>query len=294
MRFEVGYGLEGALPDALAGRIINETIAPLFKQGDFYGGINAGLDQAIRVIDGEPLPAPDRGWKSRAPWRSPWPFLFLLLFFRRVFSRIIGRMRWCRRAGRSARRLPLVDTGGAAVLSAARFIPAALVAAAFRRDFCIHNVVRRRRRPADVGGWWLGRRRIRRRRWIRWRRGWQLRGRRRLGALVVRYAHRQRHSVICSPHSARHAAPFRGPKSCNPSRRRSPRPRRASSGEIRFVVETSLELLGGVGRHEPRDVPCRPSPTCTCGTPSGATAYSSMYWPQTGAWKSSPTGAPPG
>src|SRR6476620_9020206 len=65
MRFEVGYGLEGVLPDALAGRIINETVAPLFKQGDFYGGTNAGLDQAIRVIDGEPLPAPDQGWAAR-------------------------------------------------------------------------------------------------------------------------------------------------------------------------------------------------------------------------------------
>ena len=48
---------EGALTDALSSRIINDTIAPLFKQGDFYGGINAGLDQVMRVIDGEPLPA---------------------------------------------------------------------------------------------------------------------------------------------------------------------------------------------------------------------------------------------
>ena len=64
MRIEVRYGLEGVLTDATRSRIINETIAPLFKQGDFYGGINAGLDQMIRVIDGEPLPAPDQAWKS--------------------------------------------------------------------------------------------------------------------------------------------------------------------------------------------------------------------------------------
>ncbi len=62
MRIEVGYGLEGALPDAIAKRIIEETIAPHFKQGDFYGGIDAGLEQMIKVIDGEPLPEPDRGW----------------------------------------------------------------------------------------------------------------------------------------------------------------------------------------------------------------------------------------
>ena len=92
MRFEVGYGLEGALPDALAGRIINETIAPLFKQGDFYGGINAGLDQAIRVIDGEPLPAPDQRWKPTQGRGIPWQFVFVLLFFSGALSRIFGRV----------------------------------------------------------------------------------------------------------------------------------------------------------------------------------------------------------
>jgi uncharacterized protein len=56
MRIEVGYGLEGALNDATSKRIISETITPSFKQGDFYGGISAGIDQIIRVIDGEPLP----------------------------------------------------------------------------------------------------------------------------------------------------------------------------------------------------------------------------------------------
>jgi len=93
MRFEVGYGLEGALPDALAGRVINETIAPLFKQGDFYGGINAGLDQVIRVLDGEPLPPPDQAWKPREKGGAPWPFLvFAFLVFGGVLNRIFGRL----------------------------------------------------------------------------------------------------------------------------------------------------------------------------------------------------------
>lgn len=60
MRIEVGYGLEGALNDATAKRIVSEVIAPHFREGDFYGGINAGVDRMIRVIDGEPLPAPAR------------------------------------------------------------------------------------------------------------------------------------------------------------------------------------------------------------------------------------------
>ena len=58
LRIEVGYGLEGALPDAIAKRIVAETITPYFQQGDFYGGIDAGTSQMIKVIDGEPLPAP--------------------------------------------------------------------------------------------------------------------------------------------------------------------------------------------------------------------------------------------
>ncbi|HEY1078113.1 MAG TPA: YgcG family protein [Fontimonas sp.] len=58
LRIEVGQGLEGALPDALAKRIIEETITPQFRQGDFFGGIAAGVGQMIGVIDGEPLPEP--------------------------------------------------------------------------------------------------------------------------------------------------------------------------------------------------------------------------------------------
>ena len=58
LRIEVGYGLEGALNDATAKRIVSEIIVPRFKQGDFSGGIVAGVERMIRVIDGEPLPAP--------------------------------------------------------------------------------------------------------------------------------------------------------------------------------------------------------------------------------------------
>lgn len=58
VRIEVGYGLEGALTDAMSKRIIDGAIIPRFKQQDFYGGILAGVDQIGRVIDGEILPAP--------------------------------------------------------------------------------------------------------------------------------------------------------------------------------------------------------------------------------------------
>lgn len=58
LRIEVGYGLEGALNDATAKRIIAETITPLFKAGDLPGGVAAGVDAILKVVGGEELPAP--------------------------------------------------------------------------------------------------------------------------------------------------------------------------------------------------------------------------------------------
>src|ERR1700680_822348 len=52
LRIEVGYGLEGALTDATTKRIIDEDITPKFKSGDFAGGVSAGINRMIRVIDG--------------------------------------------------------------------------------------------------------------------------------------------------------------------------------------------------------------------------------------------------
>lgn len=57
LRLEVGYGLEGVVPDAVAKRIIAETITPFFKKDDYAGGIDAGVTQIMQLIEGEPLPA---------------------------------------------------------------------------------------------------------------------------------------------------------------------------------------------------------------------------------------------
>jgi uncharacterized protein len=76
VRIEVGYGLEGALPDAIAKRIIAEIIVPRFREGDFYGGIQAGVERMISVIEGEPLPAPKR---TRSQYDSVGPVLELVM-----------------------------------------------------------------------------------------------------------------------------------------------------------------------------------------------------------------------
>ena len=58
---ETGYGLEGAIPDAAASRIIREYMSPKFRVNDFYGGLNDAIGALTKLIDGEPLPPPLQG-----------------------------------------------------------------------------------------------------------------------------------------------------------------------------------------------------------------------------------------
>jgi uncharacterized protein len=84
LRIEVGYGLEGALNDATAKRIIAEVITPRFREGDFFGGVSAGVDRMIKVIDGEPLPAPAKS----APQMDGGVFQFLPIVL--IVAMVIG------------------------------------------------------------------------------------------------------------------------------------------------------------------------------------------------------------
>ena len=97
LRIEVGYGLEGVLNDATASRIIREVIVPRVREGDFYGGINAGLDRMMRVIDGEPLPAPAKNGSPAAEggWMQLLPMLLIVALIgggilRAMFGRFLG------------------------------------------------------------------------------------------------------------------------------------------------------------------------------------------------------------
>lgn len=65
-RIEVGYGLEGAIPDAIAKRIVSDMMKPSFKQGDFYGGLDAATTQLTKLIDGEALPPPTKKQNTNA------------------------------------------------------------------------------------------------------------------------------------------------------------------------------------------------------------------------------------
>jgi uncharacterized protein len=92
VRIEVQDGLEGVLTDAICGRIINDTVVPLFKQGDVYGGIDAGVDRMIRLVDGEALPPPDKAWEKKSGRDFPAPALiFAAIAVMSVLRTLIGR-----------------------------------------------------------------------------------------------------------------------------------------------------------------------------------------------------------
>jgi uncharacterized protein len=79
VRIEVAKTLEGAIPDLAAKRVIDQAITPRFKQGDFAGGLDAGVDQLTALITGEALPAPVaavRGVKNGFQWTDLAIFMF--------------------------------------------------------------------------------------------------------------------------------------------------------------------------------------------------------------------------
>lgn len=79
MRIEVGYGLEGAIPDAVAKRIIDEHMTPRFRAGDFAGGLQIAVELLSKAIDGEALPAPKA--KESKVDESYWDSEMLLVLF---------------------------------------------------------------------------------------------------------------------------------------------------------------------------------------------------------------------
>jgi uncharacterized protein len=97
VRIEVGYGLEGALSDAISNRIIDETISPHFKLGDYDAGVEEGVKQMISVADGERLPEPDRRWEHKSGMGHLLPFALVAVVvasgvLRAIFGRLLGSL----------------------------------------------------------------------------------------------------------------------------------------------------------------------------------------------------------
>jgi uncharacterized protein len=109
LRIEVGYGLEGALPDALAGQIIRKEITPYFKQGKYYEGIDAGVDAIMSATKGEYTQDKQYSEKKNSDFGVgccgvPILVLVIFLFFGVFFvSSILRRIfGWGRGSGRSS------------------------------------------------------------------------------------------------------------------------------------------------------------------------------------------------
>jgi len=88
LRIEVGYGLEGVLTDVTSKRIIDEIITPKFRSGDFAGGISAGVNRMIGIVNGEKLPEPETHWDGGKQF-NPDDLNPFWLFFAFVVSTIL-------------------------------------------------------------------------------------------------------------------------------------------------------------------------------------------------------------
>jgi uncharacterized protein len=101
LRIEVGYGLEGTVPDAVAARVIREIMTPAFQRGDYAGGTEAAFDALIRAASGQappqaaPTTQPQRG-VARSPLALLGPLLFfaLIMLMSRGGRRGRGGMMW--------------------------------------------------------------------------------------------------------------------------------------------------------------------------------------------------------
>lgn len=117
VRIEVGYGLEGVLPDAVASTIIGTAIVPAFRSGDFAGGVEKGADAVIEILNLDPEEAKRRAAQAddgnaltADDWFNLIFFLVMLAFWLYIFYRAV------RSGGGGGPRMTRGRRGGAVVL----------------------------------------------------------------------------------------------------------------------------------------------------------------------------------
>lgn len=93
IRIEVAKALEGAVPDLAARLIIDRTISPAFRAGNFAAGLDAGIDALMARIKGEGLPEPSAARDAESPpWEELAMFFFIAVFvIGGILSRVLGR-----------------------------------------------------------------------------------------------------------------------------------------------------------------------------------------------------------
>ena len=93
LRIATAKALEGAIPDLMARRILDGAVTPAFRQGDYAGGINAGVDQILARIRGEDLPLPDASAAQRAAGSSDFEWMDALIFLVFAIPMLSGLLR---------------------------------------------------------------------------------------------------------------------------------------------------------------------------------------------------------
>ena len=149
LRIEVARALEGAVPDLAAKRIIDQAMTPRFKQGDFAGGLDAGLDQILALIRGEALPAPEAAKTSKQAGFQ-WMDLAVFLFFAvavggTIVRRILGNKLGSLAMGGVAGAIAMVVTSSIAIA-----VLAGILAAVFTLISSMQQFAQRNR---SSGGW---------------------------------------------------------------------------------------------------------------------------------------------
>ena len=136
LHIEVGYGLEGAIPDAIAKRVIDEDIVPLFKQGNFYGGISAGTDRVSKLIEGESMPPPRRTAAPGSGWSTETFFIgfIILAMASQLLHSLLGRFLGAGVAGVAAGIIGYVLAGlaAAAIIGLIAFVISLFIGATGR------------------------------------------------------------------------------------------------------------------------------------------------------------------
>ena len=237
LRIEVGYGLEGALPDATANRIVEDIIVPRFKTGDFYGGIDAGVDAMIKVVDGEPLPPPQTQWRS--PSKVNGGNLHSLFIVGMILVFVVGGI-----LRSVVGRLPAAGLIGGAAGVIAWFLVSSVVAAAVAGVIAfIFTLISGGTRGGrgGYGGWTGGGGRLWRW-WRRWLQRWWRRVRRRwrVGQVVSMDLKRicpapVHHDLERAPRISSVVAAMRSTRAIKDTEA-------THEGQVRFAVEHALDL----------------------------------------------------
>jgi uncharacterized protein len=150
LRIEVAKTLEGAIPDLLAKRVIDQAIAPAFKRGDFAGGLDAGADQLMALVRGEHLPAPATTPTQQAGFQ--WLDLAVFMFFAAAIGGSMARRIFGNRWGSL---LTATGTGVFAWLATHSLI-VAVVASVAGGIFTLLGALNRGRSSGNSSSWSTG------------------------------------------------------------------------------------------------------------------------------------------